>query len=236
MRSKTWQRATLPLFVWINCLDNLLSIGRDGQFHTSIYDERDDFNFHITNSGFLNSNILASPAYGVFISSLIRYARASSSYECFNLNGTFQLLSSLTGIRQGTIEIVMEEVLSSIRGSSPLTNVIWHSVAWPYTMTTLHRSEFMPIHNLLPNSTFYRIIRGLHRTFSTDVACQLLRTCICSTCWDQSFPRTYRYFSGLCTSNIPWYFLEFASLVPCFNLTLTPYWPCAFCQVLFIQL
>ena len=27
----------------------LLSIGRDGQLHTSIYDKRDDFNFHITN-------------------------------------------------------------------------------------------------------------------------------------------------------------------------------------------
>ena len=30
-------------------LDLLLSIGRDGQLHTSIYDKRDDFNFHITN-------------------------------------------------------------------------------------------------------------------------------------------------------------------------------------------
>ena len=27
----------------------LLSLGRDGQLHTSIYDKRDDFNFHITN-------------------------------------------------------------------------------------------------------------------------------------------------------------------------------------------
>ena len=31
----------------------LLSIGRDGQLHTSIYDKRDDFNFHITNFPFL---------------------------------------------------------------------------------------------------------------------------------------------------------------------------------------
>ena len=30
-------------------LDLLLSIGMDGQLHTSIYDKRDDFNFHITN-------------------------------------------------------------------------------------------------------------------------------------------------------------------------------------------
>ena len=35
-------------------LDLLLSIGRDGQLHTSIYDKRDDFNFHITNVPFLS--------------------------------------------------------------------------------------------------------------------------------------------------------------------------------------
>ena len=66
-------------------LDLLLSIGRDGQLHTSIYDKRDDFNFHITKFPFLSSNIPSSPAYGVFISQLIRYARACSSYECFIL-------------------------------------------------------------------------------------------------------------------------------------------------------
>ena len=63
----------------------LLSIGRDGQIRTSLYDKRDDFNFHITNFPFLSSNIPSSPAYGVFISQLIRYARACSSYECFIL-------------------------------------------------------------------------------------------------------------------------------------------------------
>ena len=47
-------------------LDLLLSIGRDGQLHTSLYDKRDDFYFHITNFPFLSSNILSSPAYGVF--------------------------------------------------------------------------------------------------------------------------------------------------------------------------
>ena len=66
-------------------LDLLLSIGRDGQLHTSIYDKRDDFSFHITNFPFLSSNIPSSPAYGVFISQLIRYARACSWYECFIL-------------------------------------------------------------------------------------------------------------------------------------------------------
>ena len=61
-------------------LDLLLSIGRDGQLHTSIYDKRDDFNFNITHFPFLSSNIPTSSAYGVFISQLLWYARACSSY------------------------------------------------------------------------------------------------------------------------------------------------------------
>ena len=38
--------------------------------------------FAIKNFPFLSSNIPSSPAYGVFISQLIRYVRACSSYEC----------------------------------------------------------------------------------------------------------------------------------------------------------
>ena len=76
--------------------DLLLSIGRDGQLHTSLYDKRDDFNFHITNFPFLSSNIPFSPANGVFISQLIRYARASSSYECFILRAV-RLSNKLLG-------------------------------------------------------------------------------------------------------------------------------------------
>ena len=64
-------------------LDLLLSIGKDGQLHTSIYDKRVYFNFHITNFPFLSSNIPSSPIYGVFISQ--RSARACSSCECFIL-------------------------------------------------------------------------------------------------------------------------------------------------------
>ena len=87
----------------------LLSIGRDGQLHTSIYDKRDDFNFHITNFPFLSSNIPSSPAYGVFISQLIRYARACSSYECFILSAR-RLSSKL--LKQGYL---VERLKSSFR-------------------------------------------------------------------------------------------------------------------------
>ena len=90
-------------------LDLLLSIGRDGQLHTSLYDKRDDFNFHITNFPFLSSNIPSSPAYGVFISQLIRYARACSSYECFILRA-MRLSNKLLG--QGYVK---ERLKSSLR-------------------------------------------------------------------------------------------------------------------------
>jgi hypothetical protein len=50
---------------------------------TKLYDKRDDFNFHIVNFPFICSNIPAAPAYGVYISQLIRYSRACSSYQDF---------------------------------------------------------------------------------------------------------------------------------------------------------
>jgi hypothetical protein len=53
------------------------------QIRTKIYDKRDDFNFKIINFPNMCSNIPASPAYGVYISQLIRYVRASSNYSDF---------------------------------------------------------------------------------------------------------------------------------------------------------
>ena len=169
-------------------LDLLLSIGRDGELHTSLYDKRDDFNFHITNFPFLSSNIQFSPAYGVFISQLIRYARDCSFYECFILRAV-RLSNKLLGqgyvnVCKETFEIVSMEVLWSVRGSyqtiwgPSLPNVTRHSGWWPATMTTsidrtLHKFlTLLLIWTLLPNLTFYRNARGFHRTFATGAACQ----------------------------------------------------------------
>ena len=64
-------------------LDLFLETDSNGHLSTKLYDKRDDFNFSITNFPHLNSNIPLSPAYGVYISQLIRYARACSSYTEF---------------------------------------------------------------------------------------------------------------------------------------------------------
>jgi hypothetical protein len=55
----------------------------EGRLRTKLYDKRDDFNFPIVNFPFLCSNIPAVPAYGVYISQLIRYSRAYGSYQDF---------------------------------------------------------------------------------------------------------------------------------------------------------
>jgi hypothetical protein len=61
-------------------LDLCLEFDDSGQLSTKIYDKRDDFNFKIINFPNMCSKIPASSAYGVYISQLIRYARASSNY------------------------------------------------------------------------------------------------------------------------------------------------------------
>ena len=64
-------------------LDIYLEFDNKGKLCTRLYDKRDDFVFPITNFPVLSSNIPASPAYGVYVSQLIRYARACSTYQEF---------------------------------------------------------------------------------------------------------------------------------------------------------
>ena len=119
-------------------LDLLLLISRNGQFRTSFYNKREDFSFYITNFLFLSGNIPSSSAYGVFISQLIRYARACSSYECFILRAV-RLSNKLLG--QGCVK---EHLRSSMVGTGilsnnmrpPLRNVTRHCEWWPHTVTS----------------------------------------------------------------------------------------------------
>ena len=64
-------------------LDLHLSISND-IVSTKIYDKRDDFDFEIVNFPFLDGDVPRSTSYGVYISQLIRFARASSYFADFN--------------------------------------------------------------------------------------------------------------------------------------------------------
>ena len=65
---------------------------------TKIYDRRDDFDFEIVNFPFLDGDVLRSTSYGVYISQLIRFARASSYVADFN---TRNKLLTLKLLKQG---------------------------------------------------------------------------------------------------------------------------------------
>ena len=82
-------------------LDILLQIADNNSLCTKLYDKRDDFNFAIVNFPFLDSNIPAAPAYGVYVSQLIRYARACSMYTSF-LSRALLLTSKL--LKQGYLQ------------------------------------------------------------------------------------------------------------------------------------
>jgi len=66
----------------VSYLDLHLSL-LNGNVISKLYDKRDDFDFEIINFPHLVSNIPATPAYGVYMSQLIRYQRACASYSEF---------------------------------------------------------------------------------------------------------------------------------------------------------
>ena len=165
-------------------LDLLLSIGRDGQLYTSLYDKRDDFNFHIKNFPFMSSNIPSSPAYGVFISQLIRYARASSSFECFILRAV-RLSNKLLG--QGYVKECLRSSLRKFYGryrdlmkQYEVPSPEYNTTFWMMTIysDTLHWSGITPIFhpitdlNLITEFDFLPYCERFHRTFATGAACQ----------------------------------------------------------------
>ena len=55
------------------------------KFFTSVFDKRDAFKFYIVNFPHLDSNIPTKPAYGVYISQLVRIGRICDRYEDFKV-------------------------------------------------------------------------------------------------------------------------------------------------------
>ena len=67
----------------------------NGTVSTKIYDKRDDFDFDIVNIPFLDGDVPRRTTYGVYISQVIRFARASSNlndFHCRNKALTTKLL------------------------------------------------------------------------------------------------------------------------------------------------
>ena len=58
---------------------NIKTGGTNTPFRISIYDKRGDFTLRIVNFTHMDSSIPANPAYGVYISQLVRYARICTS-------------------------------------------------------------------------------------------------------------------------------------------------------------
>ena len=56
----------------------------NGFVSSKIYDKRDDFDFDIVIFHILDGDVPRRPAYGVYISQLIRFARVCSHVEDFN--------------------------------------------------------------------------------------------------------------------------------------------------------
>ena len=56
----------------------------NGTFSTKIYEKRDDFDFDVVNFPFLDGDVPRRTSYAVYISQLIRFARASSNLNDFN--------------------------------------------------------------------------------------------------------------------------------------------------------
>ena len=81
----------------------------DSWLKTKLYDKKDDFSFSTVNFPFLSSNIQAAPAYGVYISQLIRYSRACISYHDFLDRGLLLTRKVLNK------EFQMQKLKSSLR-------------------------------------------------------------------------------------------------------------------------
>ena len=64
-------------------LDLLFIQDNSNNITTKLYDKHDTFGFHIVNFPFMSNNIPSAPAYGVYASQLICYARCCSNYSDF---------------------------------------------------------------------------------------------------------------------------------------------------------
>jgi len=131
-----------------------LEIDNEGRLRTKLYEKRDDFNFLIVNFPFICSNIPAAPAYGVYISQLIRFSRACGSYQDF-LDRRFLLTRKL--LNQGFLLVKLKSSL--FYDSFTVVTMTWLTIMeylchkWPQICFTCLKlfsvlSSFMTYHRV----------------------------------------------------------------------------------------
>ena len=139
-----------------------------GQLRTSLYDKRDDFNFHITHFSFPRSNIQSPPALDVL------------AHNLFNTPGLDPLTNVLFWERcDFPIRFLARDMSKNVLKSSLrkfygrygdlIKQYETTFLRTPSIDQTLHQLlTLLLIWTLLPNLTFYIIVRGFHSTFARD--------------------------------------------------------------------
>ena len=84
----------------------------DRRFTMAVFDERDDFSFHIVNFPHKDSNIPSKPAYGVYISQLVRIECIRDSYVSF-FTRHHQLQLTCRLVKQG---FLYDKLVTSFKG------------------------------------------------------------------------------------------------------------------------
>ena len=144
-------------------LDLHLSISND-IVSTKIYDKRDDFDFETVNFPFLDGDVPRSTSYGVYISQLIRFARASSYVVDFNtrnklltqklLKQGYRYLKSL--LRQGLSEpdfygdlvYKLKKIVGSNNFSAQFIKIISHYKKIGYNNNVLQQTACLVVNTI----------------------------------------------------------------------------------------
>jgi hypothetical protein len=71
-----------------SCSDLHITINKNS-IHTKIYDKRDDFDFCIINYPHLDGDVPHATSYGIYVSHLMRFARACNNVKDFNEQNIF---------------------------------------------------------------------------------------------------------------------------------------------------
>ena len=118
-------------------LDLLLSIGRDSPLHTSIYDKRDDINFHIT----VYQQYIFHSWVAIY---QVRWPMVSLSHNLYDMPGRVPLMGVLFWGRQGYVKERLKLPLKTFHG----------------TCVDLIKKYEVHIIVKWPNLTFYWLMKG----------------------------------------------------------------------------